>query len=128
MEVKIIDKPKTDLDMRFKTYYEVTLTDENLEMFMKYEELIYPFSELTEDMRTQFIFKIHPFTSNKKFQGYPDSPTDSAYYTEIACDYRGLESFKDEIRSLGILPIEDYDQNRGKNTTIIMGYVDINLE
>ena len=128
MEVKIIDRPKTDLDMRLKTYYEVTLTDEDLEMFMKYEELIYPSSELTEDMRTQFIFKFHPFTSNKKFQGYPDSPTDNAYYTEIACDYRGLESFKDEIKSLGILPIEDYDQTFGKNTTMILGYVDIKLE
>ncbi len=128
MKVKIIDKPKTDLDMRLKTYYEVTLTDEDLEMFMKDEELIYPFSELTEDMQTQFIFKIHPSTSNKKFQGYPDSPTDNAYYTEIACDYRGLESFKDEIKSLGIIPIEDYSQIFDKEKTIIMGYVDIKLE
>ena len=125
MEVQIIGKPETDLDMKNKIYYEVTLTDEDLKMLIENGELIYPHSDLTEEMRTQFIFKTHPYTSNKKFQLFPDGPSGNALYTEIACDYKGLKRFKNEIKSLGIISIKDYALTFGKDATLILGYVDI---
>ena len=130
MEVEIIENPDTELDMVAKTYYEITLTDEDLEMLMKDEELIYPHSELTEEMRTQFIFMIHPYDSNKKFQLYHGDTSGNALYTNVFCDYRGLENFKDGIRSLGILPIEDeyYNELIGEDVTLTSGYVEIKLE
>lgn len=130
MEVEIIKDPDTDLDMEAKTYYGITLTDEDLEMLMIDKQLMYPSSELTKEMRTQFIFMISQYDSNKKFQLYHGDTSGNALYTEVFCDYRGLENFKDEIRSLGEIPIIDeyYNERIEEDVTLTLGYVKIKLE
>ncbi|MCK5594449.1 MAG: hypothetical protein KAI18_04345 [Candidatus Aenigmarchaeota archaeon] len=130
MEVEIIENPDTELDMKLKTYYEITLTDEDLEMWMVEKELIYPHSELTDEMGTQFIFMIHEYYSNKKFQLYHADTSGNGLYTDVVCDYRGLENFKDEIRSLGEIPIVDeyYNERIEEDVTLTLGYVKIKLE